>query len=195
MKQKLVAVLLIVFMALTACSISGCTSTTAKDYSQHYTDAFKSANATITVPFSKSKSADNNDLYTGVGIYTEPGYVANNITVTIEIMPSQTAAQTKFDKVVADQMSAGYSNITSIPSVPPTGNVTPMGTVKSAWVGVKNQTGEPVGIQILLTQDSGADNNWTVSTVTFAALARTGASTTTSLGETSASQAITSNPR
>jgi hypothetical protein len=195
MKQKLAAILLIGIMALTACSISGCTSTTAKDYSQHYTDAFKSANATITVPFSKSKSADNNDLYTGVGIYTEPGYVANNITVTIEIMPSQTAAQTKFDKVVADQMSAGYSNITSSTTVPPTGNVTPMGTVKSAWLGVKNQTGEPVGIQILLTQDSGADNNWTVSTVTFAALARTGASTTTSLGETSASQAITSNPQ
>ena len=58
-----------------------------------------------------------------------------------------------------------------------------MGTVKSAWLGVKNQTGEPVGIQILLTQDSGADNNWTVSTVTFAALARTGTSTTTSLGK------------
>ncbi|MGZ8889670.1 MAG: DUF4352 domain-containing protein [Halobacteriota archaeon] len=194
MKRKLVAVLLIGILALTACSVSGCTSTTAKDYSQHYNDAFKSVNATVISPFSKSKSTDNNDLYTGAGKYTESGYTANNTTVAIEIMPSQTAAQAKFDKVVADQMSAGYSNITSSTTVPPTGYLSPMGTVKSAWLGVKNQTGEPVGMQILLTQDSGADNNWTVSTVTFAGLARSAANTTTSIGETNASQAITSNP-
>jgi hypothetical protein len=193
MKRKLVAVLLIGIMALTACSVSGCTSTTAKDYTQHYNDMFKGnvTGWTLTVesPFSKSKSTDNNDLYTS--LFKLVGYASANATVAIEILPSQTAAQTKFDQVVVNQKSAGYSNLSITSQGYNAGDQTPMGTVKSVWSGTKTQTGSVVGVW--LTQDSGADNSWTVTTMTVTGITR-GASSTTSLGETNASQATTSNP-
>jgi hypothetical protein len=165
----LISTVLIVLLALSA---SGCTSspsTTAKDYTQHYNDAF-ARNFTASVSFSKSKSTDNNDLYTG-------GFAnASNGTATfaIEIMPSQTAAQTKFDQVVANATNAGYTNASSLSSLVGKGNVSffspgdvsPMGTVQSEWTGVNVQTGQFFAVYV--TQDSGADNNWTVTTFTLA---------------------------
>ena len=62
----LISTVLIVLLALSAsgCTSSTTNSTTAKDYTQHYDDAF-ARNFTASVSFSKSKSTDNNDLYTG----------------------------------------------------------------------------------------------------------------------------------
>jgi len=175
--MKRIAVLIsAVLIVLIAISASGCTSSTtnstaAKDYTQHYNDAFK-GNLTVISSFSKSKSADNNDLYTGVFNGTSSN--GSTATFAIEIMPSQAAAQAKFDKVVANQTSAGYLNASSLLGSNATifnpGDVTPMGTVTSEWTGVNVQTGTFVAVY--LAQDSGADNNWTVTTWTL-----TGAST------------------
>ena len=136
----LISTVLIVLLALSA---SGCT--------QHYDDAF-ARNFTASVSFSKSKSADNNDLYTG-------GFAnASNGTATfaIEIMPSQTAAQTKFDQVVANETNAGYTNASSLSSLVGKGNVSffspgdvsPMGTVQSEWTGVNVQTASIVAVYV-----------------------------------------------
>jgi hypothetical protein len=165
----LISTVLIVLLALSA---SGCTSspsTTAKDYTQHYNDAF-ARNFTASVSFSKSKSTDNNDLYTGGFANVSNG----TATFAIEIMPSQTAAQTKFDQVVANATNAGYTNASSLSSLVGKGNVSffspgdvsPMGTVQSEWTGVNVQTGQFFAVYV--TQDSGADNNWTVTTFTLA---------------------------
>jgi hypothetical protein len=189
MKRKLIAVFVIGIMALTACSVSGCTSTTAKDYSQHYNDVFKGnatgIDVTTVSPFSKSKSTDNNDLYTG--LFKATGSTNANATATVEIMPSQTAAQTKFDQTVANQMSAGYTNASSRSTGYNAGDASPMGTVTSAWSGAKAQTGDSSVMFIFVIQDPGADNNWTVVTMTFTGVLTSGASTTTNLGETNAS--------
>ena len=179
-KAVLISTVLIVLLALSAsgCTSSTTNSTTAKDYTQHYDDAF-ARNFTASVSFSKSKSTDNNDLYTG-------GFAnASNGTATfaIEIMPSQTAAQTKFDQVVANETNAGYTNASSLSSLVGKGNVSffspgdvsPMGTVKSEWVGVNVQTASIVAVYV--TQDSGADNNWTVTTFALATPSTSAATT------------------
>jgi type IV pilus biogenesis protein CpaD/CtpE len=163
-----------VLIVLVAISASGCTSsttnsTTAKDYTQHYIDAFKAnqTNLTVISSFTKSKSTDNNDLYTGVFNGTSSN---GTMTFAIEIMPSQAAAQTKFDKVVANQTSAGYVNASAVlgksnATIFNQGAVTPMGTVNSEWWGLNLQSGTIVAVY--LTQDAGADNNWTVTTWTL----------------------------
>jgi len=178
--KRIAALISAVLIVLVAISASGCTSsttnsTTAKDYTQHYNDAFKQ-NLTVISSFSKSKSTDNNDLYTGVFNGTSSN--GSTATFAIEIMPSQTAAQAKFDQVVANQISAGYLNASALlgksnATIFNPGDVTPMGTVKSEWTGVNVQTGTFVAVY--LTQDSGADNNWTVTTFTL-----TGTGTSTS---------------
>ena len=71
-------------------------------------------------------------------------------------MPSQTAAQTKFDQVVANETNAGYTNASSLSSLVGKGNVSffspgdvsPMGTVKSEWVGVNVQTASIVAVYV-----------------------------------------------
>ena len=177
--MKRMAVLIsAVLIVLVAISASGCTSsttnsTTAKDYTQHFNDAFK-GNLTVISSFSKSKSADNNDLYTGV--FNGTSSKGSTATFAIEIMPSQAAAQAKFDKVVANQTSAGYLNASALlgrsnATIFNSGDVTPMGTITSEWTGVNVQTGSFVAVY--LTQDSGADNNWTVTTWTLTGAAST----------------------
>ena len=177
--MKRMAVLIsAVLIVLVAISASGCTSsttnsTTAKDYTQHFNDAFK-GNLTVISSFSKSKSADNNDLYTGV--FNGTSSKGSTATFAIEIMPSQAAAQAKFDKVVANQTSAGYLNASALlgksnATIFNQSDVTPMGTVNSEWTGVNVQTGSFVAVY--LTQDSGADNNWTVTTWTLTGAAST----------------------
>jgi hypothetical protein len=178
----LISAVLIILVAISAC---GCTSSTtpsatpsptAKDYTQHYNDAFNTKNFT-GASFSKSKSTDNNDLYTGVFANASNG----TVTFAIEIMPSQTAAQTKFDQVVANKTNAGYINASALigqgnATFFSPGTVSPMGTVQSEWTGVNVQTSQLVAIY--LTQDSGADNSWTVTTMTVNTA--TGTSTSTS---------------
>jgi hypothetical protein len=165
----LISTVLIVLLALSA---SGCVwsttnsttnSTTTKDYTQHYNDAFKTGNFT-GASFNKSKSADNNDLYTAV-FTSETGN--DTATVAIEVLSSQTAAQTKCGQVVMNDTNAGYLNVSTVAgsnyTVFSPGSVTPWGTVKSEWFGVNTNSGQ--GLLVYLSQDSGADNNWTVTTL------------------------------
>jgi hypothetical protein len=86
-------------------------------------------------------------------------------------MPSQSAAQTAFDQLVANKTNAGYINASSFvgngnATIFGSGAMSPMGTVQSEWTGVNVQTGQFVALYV--TQDSGADNNWTVTTFTLA---------------------------
>ncbi len=168
----LICTVLIVLLALSAC---GCTSSTTNsttnsatttNYTQHYNDAFNTRNFT-GASFSKSTTSDNHDLYTSVF-----ANVSNSTaTFAIEIMPSQSAAQTAFDQVVANKTDAGYINASSLvgsgnATIFGSGTMSPMGTVQSEWTGVNVQTGQFVALYV--TQDSGADNNWTLTTFTLA---------------------------
>jgi hypothetical protein len=172
MIKKLLAIIVLVTVA--SLSIAGCTVSTtspsnngsvspaspsSNDHSSHFTAAY-SVDTIASSPFTKT-TIGGHDTYVGT---VEDLAKTMIYTTTIEVMPSESAAQNLYSSHILEKTNDGYMP-TSTPKDAVTGSGGQIGYAVATWGGYKPISSENVPVY-LISYSQDPEAGWIVTSMT-----------------------------